>query len=524
MNEKLNIQNLTDELAETHGISKKNAESFVKDFFSLIGEALVKDKYVKIKGLGTFKLIDVDSRESINVNTGERFEIQGHSKITFTPDNSLKEVVNKPFSAFETVVLADGVEIDAPEVIEGFDAETDETLVEEPLIEEFAAPIEEPAPAEELTPIEEPPLVEKPALDEEEPAAESIPEPIKEEPVVEETITEEPVLEEPIIEEPIAGEPEVDQPDSVEEPKAEEPLIEEPVVEEPVVEEPVVEEPAPVIEEEVVPADEKETLIAEEPVVEEPVIEEPVNEEPEIEEPVDKEPTAEESIAEEPVEEQPVKILPIFDDDEIRRRDQPVSHHEEVKALRISEEKRREISKKAEGSFTPYLMFLAVLVIIFCLGAVAYLYYPDLAKQDDVKPVRIEEPVTVTQQPEQTTEVETPAVESTQQEVEATNQTDNNPSTPVETPVPASESAAPTAAPATNEMYQQLSEGVVYKTDGDLATHTLEKGETLNAIARKYYGVGRLYTYIVSYNKTVIKDPDNVPVGTVIKIPRLVKK
>lgn len=105
MNEKLNIQDLIDLLAEKHGMGKKDAEGFVKEFFLLIEEALEKDKYVKIKGLGTFKLIDVESRESVNVNTGERFEIQGHTKVSFTPEPALKEIINKPFSHFETVVL-----------------------------------------------------------------------------------------------------------------------------------------------------------------------------------------------------------------------------------------------------------------------------------------------------------------------------------------------------------------------------------------------------------------------------------
>ena len=90
MNGKLNIQNLIDLFAEKHKIDKKVAEEFVKGFFLLIEEGLEKDKYVKIRGLGTFKLIDVESRESINVNTGERFEIQGHTKISFSPDSSSK--------------------------------------------------------------------------------------------------------------------------------------------------------------------------------------------------------------------------------------------------------------------------------------------------------------------------------------------------------------------------------------------------------------------------------------------------
>ena len=113
MNEKLNIQDLIDLLAEKHGMSKKNADSFVKEFFQLIEEALEKDKYVKVKGLGAFKLIDVESRESVNVNTGERLVINGHDKMAFTPDNAMKELVNRPFADFETVMIKDGVNIDA---------------------------------------------------------------------------------------------------------------------------------------------------------------------------------------------------------------------------------------------------------------------------------------------------------------------------------------------------------------------------------------------------------------------------
>lgn len=105
MDEKLNIQDLIDMLAEKHGMSKRNADGFVKEFFQLIEDALETDKYVKIKGLGTFKLIEVESRESINVNTRERFEIQGHTKVSFTPDAVLKDIVNKPFSYFESVPL-----------------------------------------------------------------------------------------------------------------------------------------------------------------------------------------------------------------------------------------------------------------------------------------------------------------------------------------------------------------------------------------------------------------------------------
>ena len=105
MNERLTIQDLTDLLAAKHSMTKKDAEAFVKEFFLLIEQALENEKTVKIKGLGTFKLIDVDSRESVNVNTGERFQIKGHTKVSFSPDANLRDTINKPFAHFETVVL-----------------------------------------------------------------------------------------------------------------------------------------------------------------------------------------------------------------------------------------------------------------------------------------------------------------------------------------------------------------------------------------------------------------------------------
>lgn len=105
MNEKLNIQDLVDLLAEKHGMDKKNADSFVREFFLLLEESLEKDKYVKIKGLGTFKLIDAENRENMGVCTEERLEMQGHAQVSFIPESSLKEMINKPFSHFDTVVL-----------------------------------------------------------------------------------------------------------------------------------------------------------------------------------------------------------------------------------------------------------------------------------------------------------------------------------------------------------------------------------------------------------------------------------
>lgn len=126
MSEKVSIQNIADLLSEKKGLNKSDADMFAKTLFLLIEEALEKDKYVKIKGLGTFKLIDVDSRESINVNTGERFEIQGHTKVSFTPDQSLREIINKPFAHFETVTLNEGTVLNDTQIEEDEEEEEGE--------------------------------------------------------------------------------------------------------------------------------------------------------------------------------------------------------------------------------------------------------------------------------------------------------------------------------------------------------------------------------------------------------------
>ena len=109
---KISIAELSEILVDKHNLQKQDSELFVASFFEIIQKGLEKDKLVKIKGLGTFKIIDVEARESINVNTGERVLIEGHNKITFTPDASMKELVNKPFSQFDTVILNEGVEFD----------------------------------------------------------------------------------------------------------------------------------------------------------------------------------------------------------------------------------------------------------------------------------------------------------------------------------------------------------------------------------------------------------------------------
>ena len=176
---KLNIYDLCSVLTSKNGLDDKESHRFIKAIFDVIQEGLDEDKIVKVKGLGTFKIIEVDDRESINVNTGERVLIEGHSKLTFTPDSVMKEIVNKPFSQFETVILNEGVDFPEP-------------VVEEPAVEDIIA--DEPAEDKEI--------IVEPQIDNN--VAEQS---VEEEPVAEKSVAEEPVAEKNVAEEPVAEEP-----------------------------------------------------------------------------------------------------------------------------------------------------------------------------------------------------------------------------------------------------------------------------------------------------------------------------
>lgn len=186
---KLTIQEIAKILTEKNGLEPREASRFAAEMFSVILQKLQEGDTVKVKGLGTFKIINVEARESVSVRTGERVVIDSHAKVTFTPDTIMRELVNKPFSQFETVVLNDGVEFD------DIKDDVTEDVAEEPLVEE---------------PVAEPIVVEPVAI---------------EEPVAKEPAIEEPVVEEQrVLEEPVSVEEQV--------PVEEEPVLEEPAVEE----------------------------------------------------------------------------------------------------------------------------------------------------------------------------------------------------------------------------------------------------------------------------------------------------
>ncbi len=107
MDNKINLSQLADLLSQAGGMSKAASEQFVKNFFDIISQNVLSEGLVKVKGLGTFKLVQMEDRESVNVNTGERFTIDGHQKISFIPDADLKDRINKPFAAFDTVEITE---------------------------------------------------------------------------------------------------------------------------------------------------------------------------------------------------------------------------------------------------------------------------------------------------------------------------------------------------------------------------------------------------------------------------------
>ena len=412
MNEKITIQDIANSLKEKQGLTKKDAELFVKSMFDIMKEALASDKYVKVKGLGTFKLTEVESRESINVNTGERFEIQGHTKISFTPDTTLKEQINKPFSHFETVILNDGVDF-------------------------------EDIPTENLEPQTQPEETEVATKEQEVVELVEIVQP-------EETTIE--TLSTPDVE-------------PTEEPKEE--TIEETI---------------------------EETV---EEIIEEPVIEEPTTEEPVVEQ-------------ETTLENEPDETLPI--EEPVQAEETPAIPEETVVATETSTQEQAKPSeeKKTSAVLMGIIVFL-LLVILF--GAYWLFFKPETVSQTIPSvPVQQETTTAVQTSPEANQPSEEPSLEPKQEEAAS-------PATE-----PKITTIEPLATPVKNERVPSLADTLEYKIIGTKSLYTLQSGETIIKASVKFFGSKKYWPYIAIYNRDVIKNVDNVPVGTQIKIPELTLK
>ena len=397
MNEKINLQDLVNLFCEKQGLNKKEAELFVKTMFDLIEEALATEKYVKIKGFGTFKLTEVNSRESVDVNTGERIEIQGHSKVTFTPDTTMKDLINKPFSHFETVILNEGVELeDTPA----------EELVEEQEVADIQGVVEE-------TPV---------VFEAEVPVAEEV----QEQPEVEVPIVEEAVAEEAVAEEPIAEE-------AASEALVEEPVVEEPVVSEEVITEAVVQEEAPVVEAE---------KVEETPIVEP---------QPEIIE---------------------------------------LQTKEEEKPVTIERKKEKNINHILWG-------VIVVLVLIILFGA----YWMFLRPSEDAEAPIIIPVAEEVVEPTAVVEEKAQVVEDTLETVSFIQLSEEE---------------------LRKERVPSLADTLECQIVGTQAEYTLKNGETIIRASIKFFGTKKYWPYIVKHNMDILKDPDNIPAGVQLKIPKLV--
>ena len=179
---RITIQEVAKVLTEKNNLDQRAANNFATELFAIIQERLQQGETVKVKGLGTFKIIDVEARESVSVRTGERVVIDGHSKVSFVPDTTMKELVNRPFSQFETVVLNDGIDFEdmKEETAEAAADDEDVSVAEESENHELGNHGDGnhviPEPAEEQPAEEEQPAAEEEQPVEEQPAEELEPE------------------------------------------------------------------------------------------------------------------------------------------------------------------------------------------------------------------------------------------------------------------------------------------------------------------------------------------------------------
>lgn len=483
MNEKLTIQYLVELLVNRHEVSQEDADVFVREFFLLIEQALDADQYVKIKGLGTFKLIGVNSRESVNVNTGERIKIEGHTKISFTPDPSLRDIINRPFSHFETVVL------------------NENTVLEDTPIEELE---EESGNISETT---EPPLIT-------------------------ETVEREEVkAEEKVVEIEANGkvEPETSKGQDVVSSDVE-------VAED--VSEVMKESERTVVVDDIDILETVEDVSihkGSEAVVEGSSIAE-VREEGGLDKVVEN--------SEEPFQftgdtgqETTDNLKKVIEDEgspkltaeEIIARE---IQKAEVSTIPVKKEKRlkKEVKPENQKSPVPYLIVIIVVVMSLCGAALVFIYYPDLfskkESEQSITTETVEKKEPIREIPLDTvakadTIVKVVAKTPNQQEIKQMSERVNVSEKVDKT----SESESVSREKSTKTVSIPVKpDSVNYTITGTKATYTIKEGETLTRVSLRFYGTKDLWPYIVKHNRGVIKNPNNVPYGTVLKIPELVKK
>ena len=540
---KISIQDLSQALVVRNGLDKRDAFIFVSAMFDIIQMNLEKDRIVKVKGLGTFKIIDVDDRESVNVNTGERVLIEGHNKITFTPDALMKELVNKPFSQFETVVLNDGVDFEDMKAAEEPANDNDPNDPANFPLVDFGAGEEhkmvdiadEDIPEwviEPVVKVSEPLAPKKPVVVEpgivtlgEVPTPEPEPEPIVE--------PESDPIEEPAPAPFIEDEPA--------------PIIEEePVVmPEPMVEkEPIIEsEPEPIIEPEQEPIIEPEPELIEEPepetIVEpepEPIVETKyiVEVEPEVggEPMIEEEPVAvsePESLMDLEPEPEPVVEPESETDEELEEEYEPESP--ELEEEPVEEESEEPSSNGGRKGLLAILACLLGLAGGYILGNIFPWSHSAQSQEVKVekvvpapKPTPVVEPVDSVEPAEvKSTAPATTSAEAKPEESKPAAKPEVKPAEkPVAKPVEPKPVPAATSEPTVQlDKYQQMDKRVrygAYRIVGTAQEVKVKEGDNLKKIASRILGPD-MECYLEVYNG--MNSNTELKVGQTIKIPKL---
>ena len=458
MDAKLNHSDLSALLAKEAKISQAKAELLTKAFFEIIIEGLEQDGSVKINTLGTFKITDVASRSSVNVNTGEKFEIKGHGKLSFVPADSLKDVINQPFAMFEPVEVDDTYsEEQAAEESEPIEAETVAELpVEQEVVAIVPVEIEEEMPAETVAKEEVAASVS--IIEEEQPHEECAGETPQFEPREQPAVGN--VAEEANTEETVTAEPAGNEDDTAAEDSVEDVAVEENM---PITEEPVAEKSST----ETVPEKAVEVSVIENSVADEVVLQEKSHRKPVL-----------------------VKVP------------------KKEKTVTIE-------TKNRKSKFGMYVAVFAVIVLVLAGG-----FYFVNSKNESVpvvkEPVAVKEEQLLAANPDATAGATIVAgnkeLALDEESVSNLSQKEAEREQPY-TFVMVNELAETPLAGIT------VADTMLYVADGEFAKHTVTADETLTKIAFKYFGDKKLWPYIVKYNN--LAKPNDLCKGMEISIPRL---
>lgn len=452
MNDRLTIQDFTDLLATKHGMSKKDAEAFVKEFFLLIEQALEDDKYVKIKGLGTFKLIDVDSRESVNVNTGERFQIQEHSKVSFTPDGNLRDTINKPFSHFETIVLNEKTVLpDTPIEEMGEEESLDSSDDEKGL----------PVDIEESSKLHNAPDAET--------------EKNKDEAIQENNVVNTNPQQDEILERDLHKEQDN------------------------------------VFAQEEITTQKSENVEESSPITANSLLHEPKE--------------AEESDRKDSKKLSAEEIIAL----ELQKQKDISSKKEMLKTSPVEKKNNfQQTNTKENKTHISYLVAIIFIVMLICGGTIIYIYNPDLfsttSNTDSIQmPVNEKKESVIPVLPDSTTNAD--SILNERQKV-VNNNIETNGRNANKELIENNKNTDDKKAENVKEQQTPLDETNLskYVVVGTKTTHKIKAGETLTKVSLTFYGSKAFWPFIVKYNRDVIKNPDNVPFGTAIKIPELALK